>query len=282
MTAEADHHYVNRELAIGWALHALEPDDEAIFARHLPSCEECMAEVEATEDMAVLFATDVDQYDPPAHLRAAVLNATSSPQVPRQNQPSGMGQRGLEPQKHARAALRHQSTRGWQSTRRFTSSRKMLLAAAAVVVLGFGAAAGWVASNVFSTRGTSSVSALEDQNVLTALTDPAVRKVILTEKDSTAPMALLLAGPKDTMVMPMNMPSAASNTQYVVWGVPSATGAKPVALGGVAGNGETHGALKVSATGTSAPASFTGFAMSVEPAGAVPASPTTIVAEGHV
>ena len=29
------------ELAVGWALHALEPEDEAVFVGHLPGCERC-------------------------------------------------------------------------------------------------------------------------------------------------------------------------------------------------------------------------------------------------
>ena len=34
-------HEVFDELAVGWALHALEPEDEAVFAQHLPGCERC-------------------------------------------------------------------------------------------------------------------------------------------------------------------------------------------------------------------------------------------------
>ncbi len=144
-------------------------------------------------------------------------------------------------------SLGRKPARGQRETRRFTRSRKMRAVAAAVVVLGFGVAVAWVGSNAFPHRATSSV------------TDLAVRKVVLTGSDSTVPMALLLAGPKDAMVMPMNLPSVASNAHHVVRGVPSATGAKPVPLGGVAASGGGHGTLSVSAAGTPAPASFTIF-----------------------
>jgi hypothetical protein len=36
----ADHQRYD-ELAVGWALHALEPEDEAAFARHLSGCARC-------------------------------------------------------------------------------------------------------------------------------------------------------------------------------------------------------------------------------------------------
>lgn len=279
MNTGADRHCTNRELAIGWALHALEPDDEAAFARHLPGCAECTAEADATEDMAVLLGADVPQHEPPARLRAAVLNAARSPQVPRQSQPVGMTPREGE--------VTHVSPRrimgpGLRSTGRFTRSRRVLVAAAAALVLGFGAAAGWVGSNVFSQQSTPSVSALQDSNVAAAIADPAVHKVVLTEKDSSEPMALLLAGPTAAMVMPMHMPSAADNTQYVVWGMTSMSDTKPVALGGLNSSGASGGVLNVAATGKAMPASFNAYAVSVEAAGTVPAAPTTVVATGRV
>ena len=36
-----DEHRSWDELAVGWALHALEPEDEALFAAHLASCARC-------------------------------------------------------------------------------------------------------------------------------------------------------------------------------------------------------------------------------------------------
>lgn len=280
MSTEAERHCSNVELATGWALHALEPDDEAGFARHLPHCAECAAEVKATEDMAVLLGADVKQYEPPAHLRAAVLNAARSPQVPRQNQPVGMAPRQLEPtpvrlHTSKRRPLSHQHARRGQSP------RKVLVAAAAVVVLGFGAVVGWAGSAVFTDQGTSSVSALDEQDVLSALTDPSVRKVALTDQGSSTPMALLLAGPTQSTVLPVNMPSAPSNSEYVLWGVPAGANVNPVPLGSVTGANDAHGTRSVVPMGATVAASFNTFAVSVEPAGTVPTTPTKIVATGQ-
>ena len=43
-----------RELAVGWALHALEPEEEARVAAHLPQCPECRERVAQTERTAAL------------------------------------------------------------------------------------------------------------------------------------------------------------------------------------------------------------------------------------
>ena len=49
-----DDHREFDELAVGWALHALEPEDEDAFAVHLPGCARCAETVaEATELMAM-------------------------------------------------------------------------------------------------------------------------------------------------------------------------------------------------------------------------------------
>lgn len=282
MGTQAQRHCANLELATGWALHALEPADEATFARHLPTCAECAAEVQATEDLAVLFAADVEQIEPPAHLREAVLNAARSPQVPRQSQPVGMTPRetqsaeGTEVAEVSQLSERRSRRRGGAG-----SSRRLVLAAAAAVILAFGAVAGWVGSTAFTQPSSSSTNALTEQNVMSALTDPAVHKVALTDSGSSTTMALLLAGPKDATVVPVNMPSTADNSQYVLWGVPNAPAAKPVALGGVSGSSGARGAKSVNAVAAVDPASFSTYAVSVEPAGPMPASPSTIVATGQ-
>ena len=278
MSTTADRHCINLELATGWALHALEPDDEAAFVQHLPTCTECAAEVAATEDMAVYLAADVEQYEPPVHLRAAVLNAAHTPQVPRQGQPVGMAPREVAA---ARPPVAHRGIRSPRSAGRSRSSRRTLLAAAAAVVLAFGAVIGWMGTAVFNQSGTTSVSALSEQNVMSALTDPSVRKIALTDPGSSAPMALLLAGPASSTVLPVSMPDPASNTHYVLWGMSNGPDAKPVPLGGVAGSPDKHGALGVTTMDSAPPASFTQFAVSVEPAGTTPATPTTVVATGR-
>lgn len=66
-----------RELAAGYALHALEPADEQHFERHLTSCARCQAEVRLARETAADLAFAVSAA-PPAGLREAVLDAAGT------------------------------------------------------------------------------------------------------------------------------------------------------------------------------------------------------------
>src|SRR3954468_21696155 len=57
------------ELAVGWALHALEPEDEAVFARHLPDCTRCARTVAETVEVMAALATDLPAAEPSEELR---------------------------------------------------------------------------------------------------------------------------------------------------------------------------------------------------------------------
>ena len=52
------------ELAVGWALHALEPEDEAVFAVHLPGCARCAATVAETTELMGAMARDLPAAEP--------------------------------------------------------------------------------------------------------------------------------------------------------------------------------------------------------------------------
>ena len=54
------------ELAVGHALDALEPSDEAEFLAHLPTCAACQTAVSAHRDTLGHFAYAVESVDPPA------------------------------------------------------------------------------------------------------------------------------------------------------------------------------------------------------------------------
>src|SRR6476661_8592635 len=70
------------EQAVGWALHALEPAEEIAVERHVPTCADCSAAVRDTQAVMTQLATAVEQVDPPARLRASILDAAAAtPQV---------------------------------------------------------------------------------------------------------------------------------------------------------------------------------------------------------
>ena len=72
----ADHDAFD-ELAVGWALHALEPEDEAVFARHLPGCARCAETVAETTAVMAAMATDLPQAAPSEGLRSRLQAAVA-------------------------------------------------------------------------------------------------------------------------------------------------------------------------------------------------------------
>ena len=71
------------ELAVGWALHALEPEDESSFAAHLSGCARCAATVAETSEVMAAMATDLPQPEPSEGLRHRIRAAVEhTEQVP--------------------------------------------------------------------------------------------------------------------------------------------------------------------------------------------------------
>jgi anti-sigma-K factor RskA len=60
------------QLASGYVLGALEPDDENAFARHLGGCTVCQASVQELEAVLGELAWSVPQVEPPRALRTAI------------------------------------------------------------------------------------------------------------------------------------------------------------------------------------------------------------------
>jgi anti-sigma-K factor RskA len=60
------------QLAAGYVLGALEPDDEQAFSRHLNDCQLCQAEVGELESVVGELAYAVPQVEPPKALRNAI------------------------------------------------------------------------------------------------------------------------------------------------------------------------------------------------------------------
>jgi anti-sigma factor RsiW len=64
------------ELAAGFALDALEPDEEQAFQRHLEGCPSCKASVREFDEVTASLALAAPRVEPPASLRAAVRRRT--------------------------------------------------------------------------------------------------------------------------------------------------------------------------------------------------------------
>ncbi len=70
-------------LAVGWALHALEPGEEHTFVEHLATCDRCQVTVRESEEVLGELSYDVPLVEPPPELldRIQAAAGATSPNV---------------------------------------------------------------------------------------------------------------------------------------------------------------------------------------------------------
>jgi hypothetical protein len=258
-TAGEDGRCPNEELAVGWALGALEPDDEHALRAHLPGCSICQETVRSTEQVTALLGGSVPQEDPPARLRQKVLGAAArTPQDAYEPLPFRLG-----------SSLSEAPGRPVEIVQRPRPRRAVQLAAAVILVLAVAVGAlGWQVSNLTGQQQTQS-------QLLAVLGDPAMHRAVLRETDGQE-AAVLLSSPTSAAVMPLGLrANNASDQTYVVWGLSTGT---PIALSSF----DVNGAAAQLLAWNSAAAQHQKFAISLEPGRALPAKPTDVIASGEV
>ena len=77
-------------LAVGWAMTALDPDDERRFAEHLATCGRCTATVRDAVDTVVDLAYALPPEPPPARLRRRILAAAAAEPRPAATRDAGL------------------------------------------------------------------------------------------------------------------------------------------------------------------------------------------------
>lgn len=259
-----------RATTVGWALHALEPDEERRIAEHLPHCVECRRILRETCSVTSLLAATVPDAAPPSALRERVLARAGAVRPvalgddasdDASDDPSADGPEGDAP-----AAVVPLSTPPSRGPRRWA-----LLGVAAVVL---GVVLASVRAVLPGADAPSSAQQAERIVAEAEARDPAGRQATLRAGDGT-PVGVVLDDDGGTATLvPLGLASPGAERAYVLWRV---GGPGPVAVGVLAPDGRTLpvGAA-VDAAGTQA------FAVSVEPAGPVPARPSTVVADGPV
>ncbi|MFI9389159.1 anti-sigma factor domain-containing protein [Kutzneria sp. NPDC052558] len=257
-TARGDGRCPNEELAVGWALRALEPDDEHKLRAHLPECPVCQEIVRSTEQVTALLGGSVPQEDPPARLRQKVLGAVArTPQEAYEPLPFRIGS-ALSESRSAEIVEHPRSRR----LPRLAAAAVVLVLAVAVGVLG------WQVSNLTGQQQTQS-------QLLAMLGDPSMHRAVLRASDGQE-AAVLLSSPSSAAVVPTGLrPNDAADQIYVVWGLSTGT---PVALSSF--DVSTVAAELIS--WNNAAAQHRKFAISLEPGRTLPTKPTDVIADGEV
>ena len=199
-------HSEYEQLAAGWALGALEPDDEVTFQRHLAACEACAASVRELEGVVGDLAYAAPPVDPPAGLWSSIERGIAPSARPSRATAAG-------PPRPQRARPR------WGRPRR--SPWPLRLAAAACVAL-LVALSFWNISlrdqnDVYRSR----VATLEQ--IARLVNDPTTRTIALRgpAAEQGAQVTVLASSRSDRgVLLAEGLPPAARGQVYELWGVP--------------------------------------------------------------
>jgi anti-sigma-K factor RskA len=279
-------HEVFDALAVGWALHALEPEDETAFARHLPDCPRCAQTVAETEDVMAAMATDLPPAEPSedlcSRLRAAV---DRTEQVRRPPVVSSLAD-GPVPV-HGRRRPRDEAQPRDDADgpapvppARFSSLRErgwmLALAAAVAGVVGLGI---WNVS-LSTARDRAVETAAEQQAVVEELLQPGARVVAQLE-DEAGPVAAVVVRDGDVQVVSQAL-AVNDDTEetYVLWGLREGS-SEASAIGTF---DVDRSRLDVDDVGSARTGSddYDTYAVSLEPGRQAPATPSEVVASGQV
>ena len=264
--------------AVGWALNALEPDEEQAMRTHLPGCRFCRDVVRETEVVMGELATSVEPVDPPTRLRDSVLaQAARTPQLGREKtlatgrRPGPLIADAASPS-NDRTVPREQG----HPHRRRLSARLVAAAAAVAVVLGVGGLAVYTAQ-VQRQRDAQIAQSQSLADLVAQLDRPGTSHAMLSTDAGRSLAAVLVTASDRTVVTTGLPPNDRNGTIYVLWG-----------LG--AGNPRPLGSFDVTAPGSgvqgigspAAGPAFPSYAISLEPGRDMPAAPTAVVAHGAV
>jgi hypothetical protein len=261
-----DDHQTFDELAVGWALHTLEPEDETVFLAHLPGCARCAETVAGTTDAMAALASDLPAAEPSDALRERLRHAVEeTEQVPAAvaavPAPAPVAPRVLPVPRETAERPR----------RRLLPA---LVAAAAAAVVGLG-----VWNVVLNDDRRELQSTLASQSAaMHVLLDPH-RATLAPLGDADQPVATVVPHGHSLEVVAHGLAANdADRTSYVVWGM---QGDEPVPLGTFDVTGSQM-ALQTVGSGLTGLSHFHEYAVSLEPGQEAPSAPTDVVATGQV
>jgi hypothetical protein len=283
-------HALFDELAVGWALHSLEPEDEALFARHLPDCARCARTASETSEVMAALAADLPGAEPSARLgerlRAAV-DRTEQVRLPAAGAAPDLADLDdfdevvPQPAPPRRATgFPHYEQIGSAGPPARTPWQRLLpsvlVAAAVVVILALGT---W--NVMLSEARTSAETAAQQQSqVVDRLLQPGQATIARLSDESGHEVAAVVARPGAVQVVADGLAvNDRTRFVYVVWGMRD-SGAVPLGTFDVV---RTQMDLRtVGSTDESGLDGYKAYAISLERGRTEPTVPSQVVAQGKV
>jgi anti-sigma-K factor RskA len=261
------------ELAAGFALHALDPDDEQQFLAHLATCPRCRDALSDFTEVAAALADDWSAVEPSPLLGQRIMAAIAeSPPAGVTDLSARRAQSRDSAESHhpdqARSQPRHRSQR--QHHRRLVT---IASAAAAAVLVAGGAVWGGLAA----TGGSTTSVAGHSGSCLTHRTCP---QVVLTDSRTHATAGQVMIVGQTVWLVPSGLPADnEARHVYVLWQI---TGAHtPLAVGSFDVRGHADQAVRIGSLAVPYHGTWA-FAVSLEPGRTIPAHPSHPVALGQV
>ncbi|MDQ4037602.1 MAG: anti-sigma factor [Actinomycetota bacterium] len=271
------------ELAVGWAVRALEPDDEGRFTAHLRGCERCSASVQDSGRVLAALVEQLPLESPSPQLRTRLLAEIGKTRQldPEQAQPSASatpaGQLIDFEAARGRSLTRRDRTAGGTRSRWMRISTLVAAAAAVLAIAGLGI---WNL-DLQNDRDAATSVAVERGEILQDLA--AAGEVSMTpmrDGDGRA-VATLVRGSSQVMLMTNGLRVNDTSDQiYVLWGLNEVGEPKPLGTFDVV-TGELD--MRTVGSTNSGIDTFNAYAVTLESGREAPEAPTLpMVARGQV
>jgi len=259
------------ELAVGWALRALEPEDESVFVAHLAGCARCAATVAETEEVMAALATDLPQPEPSEGLRLRIRDAVA--ETEQRPEPAPEVAAAAPSQLPARVPGPRRTAEPRPGLRRLLPAG--LVAAAVAAILGLG-----VWNVVLSSQQEKLQATVAEQSaVMEGLLSPGRATIAPLTAPDGKPVATVVARADEVdLIMQGLAANDPRSTTYVLWSMDD-------------GNAEALGTFDVTSSRIGMKTVGSGstgldqhgiYGISLEPGRKAPSLPTEVVATGQV
>jgi len=272
------------ELAVGWALRALEPDDEDRFSVHLSGCQRCRVSVQDSGRVLAAVVEQLPVQSPSPELRSRLLAEVGKTRRNRELTPAPPESALPEGEVIDLAAARSHSLAsgarlGQGGRRKWTTISRLVAAAAAVLAIaGLGI---WNVDLQTDRDDATSVAENRGQILRDLAAAGEVNMTPLHDGDGQA-VATLVIGSSQAMVMTNGLSVNDRGEEiYVLWGLQEA-GEQPQALG-TFDVVDTELDMRTVGSTVAGLDTFNGYAVTIESGRRAPDTPTSpMVATGQV
>ncbi|GAA4902454.1 putative zinc finger protein [Actinomycetospora succinea] len=270
-------------LAVGWALHTLDPDEATAFEAHLQTCPICRQTVDETSAILGDLAGAVVPVDPPPRLRQRLLDAVEAESSGPGVDTPDVAAAGAPPSSDGTGEPGRDATVVPLAPRRSRATRWLAVAAVVLVVAAIGgltAANNALRAERDSAQAAAAAQAQREAAIADVLHDagtPGVPHAVLAGAQGGIVGVVVDDGTSQRVLTTGLGPNDALAETYVLWGLADGT---PQPLGTFDVGGEAPDVRSVPSAPEAVP--YAGFAVSLEPGRTAPASPTRVVASGQV